>query len=354
MRLEHAMRILGITALGLGAWLLSGSALPAHAGPLRVCVTTPDVGALVREVGGEQVDVTVFGKGTEDPHFIEAKPSFVKALSEADLFVQAGMDLEMGYAPVLLQQSRNPRVLPGSAGFLDLSQAVGRPLDVPTVPVDRSMGDVHQLGNPHFLLDPLRGLAAAQLIATKLGELAPKEVAYFSERLRDFQRRLYERLVGPVLAERYGDDVPKLAILFQSNRLLAFLEARGQRELLGGWLGKMAPHFGTKAIDDHPIWSYFAQTFGLMIVGHLEPLPGVPPTTRHLGEIVELMRIQDIRLVLASAYYDPRYARFVAEKTGAKVLRMANQVGAVPEAATYLDAVSYNVDQVAGALGPRP
>lgn len=353
MQFLRSMCPLGLAVLGLGLMLPSAVALAtdsARTTPLRVCATTPDVGSLVRSIGGDQVEVTVFAKGTEDPHFVEAKPSFVKSLSQADLYVQSGMEIELGWAPVLLQQARNPRILPGSPGFLDLSPAVGRPLEVPTVPVDRSMGDVHPLGNPHYLTDPLRGLAAARLIATRLAQLEPAEQSTFSTRLLDFQRDLFERLVGPALAARYGDDVPKLALLFESNRLIAFLEERGQREILGGWLGRMAPHFGAKAIDDHPIWSYFAQTFGLMIVGHLEPLPGVPPTTRHLGQIVDLMRRQEIRLVLASAYYDPRYAQFVADKTGATVLRMAHQVGAVPQAGTYLDMVGYNVDQVAGAL----
>jgi ABC-type Zn uptake system ZnuABC Zn-binding protein ZnuA len=327
------------------------SPTPVRAEELRVCATTPDVGALVREVGGDRVSVTVFVKGTEDPHFAEAKPSFVKQLNQADLYVQAGFELEMGYAPVLLQQARNPRIILGSPGFLDLSPAAGRPLDVPGTAVDRSMGDVHPYGNPHYLLDPLRGLAAAEIIERKLVELDPADQSYFEGRLREFQESLFEDLVGPGLAEKYAGDAPKLAFLFQAGRLGSFLEERGQRALLGGWLGKMLPHFGAKAVDDHPIWPYFAHTFGLTIVAHLEPLPGVPPTTRHLEEVVTRMKAQDVKLVLASAYYDPRYAKLVADSTGATVVRMANQVEAVPEADTYLHMISYNVDQVAAALG---
>jgi ABC-type Zn uptake system ZnuABC Zn-binding protein ZnuA len=259
--------------------------------------------------------------------------------------------MEVGYAPVLLQQARNAKVVLGAPGFLDVSPAAGRPLDMPTGQVDRSMGDIHPMGNPHYLLDPLRGAAAAQLIAAKLSALSPADQPLFERRLADFQQRLYVALVGAPLAEQYGADVAKLAFLAQSGRLGAFLDERGQRQELGGWLGKMLPHFGTKVVDDHPIWSYFAQTFGLSVVGHLEPLPGVPPTTKHLEEIVSLMKAQQVRIVLASAYYDPRYARFVAENTGAKVLRMANLVGAVPEADSYLKMVGYDVDQVSGALG---
>jgi zinc/manganese transport system substrate-binding protein len=339
------------TAVFATAYLGLVSPASLRAEELRVCATTPDVGALVREVGGDRVSVTVFVKGTEDPHFAEAKPSFVKQLNQSDLYVQAGFELEMGYAPVLLQQARNPRIIPGAPGFLDLSPAVGRPLDVPGTAVDRSMGDVHPYGNPHYFLDPLRGLAAAQIIERKLVELDPAARSYFEGRLKGFEQRLYQDLVGAALAEKYAEDVSKLAFLFQTGRLGSFLEERGQRALLGGWLGKMMPHFGAKAVDDHPIWPYFAHTFGLTIVAHLEPLPGVPPTTKHLEGVISLMKAQDVKLVLASAYYDPRYATLVADSTGATVLRMANQVEAVPEADTYLHMISYNVDQVARALG---
>src|SRR5262245_27303768 len=144
-----------------------GAAAAADAEPLRVVATTPDLASLVRAVGGDQVSITVLAKPTEDPHFVEAKPSFVKALSEADLYVSNGLQLEMGYAPVLLAGARNPRIVPGAPGHLDASVAV-TPLDVPTGTVDRSMGDVHPFGNPHYLLDPLLGLKVAGLVRDAL------------------------------------------------------------------------------------------------------------------------------------------------------------------------------------------
>ena len=325
----------------------------ADDGPLRVVVTTPDLAALTRAVGGEDVSVTALVKGTEDPHFAEAKPSYVRAVNQADLFIQMGLELEMGYAPLLLQQGRNPLVVPGSPGFLDASSVIGRPLDVPVGVVDRSMGDLHPGGNPHYLLDPLRGLAVAELIAGRLGALRPEAKGRFDQRFETFQRELLSGLVGEQLADKYGKDASKLALLHQHGKLKDFLEQQGESGKLGGWLGAMMPYVGTKAVDDHPIWSYFADRFGLLVVGHLEPLPGVPPTTKHLEKIVELIRAQDVKVVLASAYYDPRYAQFVGEKSGAKVLRMANQVDAVPGTGTYIEMVSYNVAQVAAALGTQ-
>lgn len=350
MRNRHLIR----SFIVLTALLAGGAALapPARAADkLSVGATTPDLGALVRAVGGDRVDVAVFVKPTEDPHFAEAKPSYIKMLNGADLFVQNGLDLEIGYAPLLLQQARNPRILPGAPGYLDTSTAAGRPLEVPTTPVDRSMGDVHPYGNPHYLLDPMRGLAVAQAIEEKLASLDPAGKATYEANLGHFRDELYRDLVGPELAQKYGPDVPKLVLLFENHKLASFLESQGQRAQLGGWLGKMLPHAGAQVVEDHKIWIYFTTLFGLNIAADLEPKPGVPPTTKHLQEVIELMKAQNVKVVLASAYYDPRYARFVSENTGATVLKMANQVGAVPGTDTYLGAVSYNVDQVASALG---
>ncbi|MBX3027916.1 zinc ABC transporter substrate-binding protein [bacterium] len=324
------------------------AALPtAAAEPLKVVATVPELGALVRAVGGDQVAVTVLAKPTEDPHFVEAKPSSVKALSEADLYVQVGLQLEIGYAPVLLTGARNPDVLPGQKGHVDASTVV-TPLEVPVGTIDRSMGDVHPVGSPHYLLDPLNGLKVAALLRDALSALRPAEAATFAANYDAFRQQLDVDLVGPALARRY--DAEKLATLFEYGKLLPFLEQQGQAAELGGWLGALAPSRGAKAVDDHPMWTYFARRFGLDIVGHLEPKPGVAPTTKHLQEIVELIRADRVPLVLAAAYYDPRHADFVAAQTGARVVRMANQAGARPGTDDYLAMVSYNVEQVVAAL----
>ena len=168
--------------------------------PLQVCATVPDLGSLAQEIGGDQVKVTVFAKSQEDPHFIEAKPSFIKALSQADLFLQIGMELEMGYAPVLLQNARNSRVLIGAPGYVDCSKAI-TPLEVPTGVVDRSMGDVHPLGNPHYLLDPLNGLLVARLIRDKLIETPAGKKVFFEERYAMLYRKIGDGLVGDKLAQ---------------------------------------------------------------------------------------------------------------------------------------------------------
>jgi ABC-type Zn uptake system ZnuABC Zn-binding protein ZnuA len=319
--------------------------------PLRVFATTPDLGSLAQAVGGDQVTVTVMAKGREDAHFLEAKPSFIKDLSRADLYVQIGMDLEMGYAPLLLQNARNARVLPGNPGYLDVSAAI-TPLDVPAVPVDRSMGDVHPLGNPHYLLDPLNGLRAARLIRERLARLRPEQAAQFETRYAALRTKVGAALVGSTLAEKY--DAEKLALLFEYGKLDDFLGQQGDTAALRGWLGMLQPFRGTKVVDDHPLWSYFARRFGLEVVGHLEPKPGIQPTTSHLTELIAQMKVARVPVILAAPYYDPRHASFVANATGATVVYLAHQVGSREGTDDYVRMVDYNVHQLAAALAKSP
>jgi zinc/manganese transport system substrate-binding protein len=342
----QTMMLLSLFLAALG--LIGGDALAqGDARPLQVAATVPELGSLVREIGGDQVTVTVFAKGTEDSHFVEAKPSFIKVLSQCDLYVQMGMELEMGWAPVLLQNARNGRVLPGTRGYLDASTAITS-LDVPTGPVDRSMGDVHPAGNPHYLLDPVNGLKVARLIRDKLIELRPERRHAFEQRYDAFRQRFGIALVGETLAQKY--DPEKLAILDEAGKLADFLKTQGDAGQLGGWLGVLRPYHGAKVVADHNLWPYFARRFGLSVVAFLEPKPGLPPTTKHLNEVIELMRAQRITVVLANPYFDPRAAQLVAQQTGARLVKMAHQVGARPGTDDYLQMVDYNVRQLAAAL----
>jgi len=337
-----------ISLVAFAACLTADAA--AHAQGLRVCCSVPDLTSLVQAVGGENVSVTAFAKGTEDPHFIEAKPSFVKSLSQANLLVVLGLGMEVGWSPVVLQSARNQAVNVGSAGYLDASRAI-RPLEVPTGVIDRSMGDVHPSGNPHYLLDPICGMQVARLIRDKLSELSPSQKAYFDQRYEAFCRRTGELLVGEPLARKYRlDDIPKLALLFEYGKLTPYLKSQNEDALLGGWLGMMLPYYGTKAVDDHNMWPYFARRFGLRVVAHMEPKPGIPPTTQHLGTVAQQMRTEQVRLVLANPYYDPRHAQFLASNAGAKIVNVAHQVGSRPGTDDYLSMVDYNVRQLVTAL----
>jgi ABC-type Zn uptake system ZnuABC Zn-binding protein ZnuA len=315
---------------------------------LRVCVTVPELNSLAQEIGGEYVTLFTFAKATEDPHFVEAKPSFIKTLSECDLYVQVGLELESGWAPVLLQNARNTNILPGAPGYIDASSVI-TPIEVPTSPVDRSMGDVHPLGNPHYLSDPMNGLKVAALLHDTFSERQPENAHYFASRYLSFRQRVGTALVGESLSKKY--ECEKLALLFEHGKLSDFLQSQGEAARLGGWLALMSPNFGAKVVADHNMWPYFARRFGVTVIGFLEPKPGIPPSTTHLNTLVQTMKASGVKAVLAAAYYDPRYARFIAENTGATIATMANQAGARPGTEEYLSMVDYNVRQVAAALG---
>ena len=333
--------VLAATGLAAAARAESGQL------PMKVVASTPDLGSLVQAVGGADVTVTTLAKGREDAHFVEAKPSFIKALSDADLFVQVGMGLEDGYVPLLLQNARNGGVLPGSVGHVDASTSI-TPLQTPTVPVDRSMGDVHPLGNPHYLLDPINGMSVARLIRDRLSRIRPARTAYYDDRYAAFAAAIGTALVGDALAAKY--DPEKLARLYEYGRLEGFLQQQGDADKLAGWLGRMTPYRGTKAVDDHNMWPYFSRRFGITIVGHLEPKPGIPPTTGHLKDLVDVMRAQDVKLIIAAPYYDPRHARFLADATGAKTAFLAHQVGGMPGTDDYQRLMDFNVETLVASL----
>lgn len=301
--------------LNLLMGFLLGVLSAAQAEPLRVCATTPDLGDLVRQVGGDQVSVTVFAKSAEDPHFIEAKPGFIAQLSRADLYVENGLELEVGWAPVLLQNARNARVLPGARGHLDASTVI-TPKEVPTGPVDRSMGDVHPGGNPHYLLDPAAGLAVARAIAERLEELRPEQAETFRQNLARFEQAL----------------------------------AAGMKE----WETMLAAFAGAKVVADHNLWPYFAERYQLEVVAFLEPKPGMSPTTRHLGDVVVRMQGENLKTILTSPYFDARHAEFVQRQTGAHIARLAHQVGSRPGTETYLAMIAHNVKETAAALRSTP
>ncbi len=315
--------------------------------PLKVVATIPDLGDLARQVGGDSVSVFSMVPGPQDPHFIDARPSFIKQLSEADVFLIVGMDMEVGYLPAILQNARNARVIPGGLGYVDAS-AVITPLQIPTVSVDRSLGDVHPLGNPHYLLDPVNGVKVAELIRNTFQHLRPTQREYFAERFQRFRDKVANALVGDELAAKY--DALKLARLDEHGKLGGFLKDQGDSDKLRGWLGVVRSYRGTKVVNDHNMWPYFAHRFGIHVIGDLEPRPGLPPTTRHLRKLIGAMRAEGVQLILAAPYYDVRHARFVADATGAKVVEVAHQVNGRAEADDYYNMIDHNIRGIVRAL----
>ena len=210
------------------------------------------------------------------------------------------------------------------------------------------MGDVHSQGNPHYLVDPVNGLRVAKLLRDRFAALRPADAARFRAGYERFHDAIGASLYGAAIAKKY--DVLKLARLDEVGKLESFLASQGDFESLGGWRKRMLPFAGTRIVDDHRIWPYFARRFGIEIFADMEPIPGVPPTTRHLQDLVARMKAAEVDVIVTSPYYDPRHARFLADAIDGTVVRLAHQVGGVVEAATYLQMIDYNVTKLAAAL----
>ena len=317
---------------------------------LRVCATTADLASLARTVGGEAVDVTAFAKGGDDPHFVEPRPSFVKALSRAEVLIDVGMELEIGWLPALVEQAGKASLRRDGAGRITAASVI-RPLGVPTGPIDRSQGDVHAEGNPHFLLDPVNGAKVARLLRERFSALRPAAAATFAANHEAFAGRLADALLGAEAVAALGGAGPALALADEG----AALAKLGDLKLVaGGWQGALASRAGTTVVADHDQWPYVAQRFAIEVIGFLEPRPGLPPTSRHLGEVAALMQAKGCRLILVSPFFDRASADVVAKRTGATVVRLAHQVGSLPGTDDYLAWVAHNVAALAAAPGSAP
>ena len=289
---------------------LALAAVPARAA-LNVVAATQDLASIAQEVGGDKIKVTALAKGYQDPHFVEAKPSFVLTLNKADLLIVVGRDLEIGWLPPLITQSRNARIQPGAAGYLDPSTSA-KILELPTGQLTRAMGDVHPLGNPHYWLDPENGKRVAQAIAEKLSAMDAANAPYYRQREQDFEARVTAAI---------------------------------QR-----WKSQMAPYKGLKVITYHRSWANFADAFGLDVVGYVEPKPGIPPTPQHTLDVINAMKAQHIKIIIVEPYFDSKTPNSIASNTGGKVLVLPPSVGGVPEASDYFKLFDYAIGLLTSAI----
>jgi zinc/manganese transport system substrate-binding protein len=301
-------RILSIAALLAAALPAAGA--PAEAA-INIIATTSDLASIVSEVGGDKVTVESLARGYQDPHFVEAKPSFVLKLNKADLLVVVGRDLEIGWLPALITQSRNAKIQPGADGYFDAS-LTATILEMPSGQISRAMGDVHPLGNPHYWLDPENGRRIAKAIQAKLAQKDPANAAYYAQRAADFDRRLSEAQ---------------------------------QR-----WKAIMAPYKGVKVVTYHRSWPNFAAAFGLDVIGYVEPKPGIPPTPQHTLDVIQAMRAQQVKLILVEPYFDSKTPNSIAAQSGAKVLVLPPSVGGVPQASDYLKLFETDITMLVDAL----
>ena len=292
--------------------LLVATAASAAA-QIRVVATTPDLAALAREIGGNAVSVVALAKPTEDPHFVDAKPSHIVTLNRADVLIEGGAELELGWLPPLLESSRNAKIGASASGRVVASNGI-RMLEIPTS-FDRSKGDVHSLGNPHFLMDPANVKTVARNIAARFSRVDSKSASAYAANLARFNSRIDAKTAD--------------------------------------WQRTLAPFRGSKIVTYHKDFVYFANRFGLVVVDELEPKPGIAPSPSHLARVISDMKSQNVKVVLLQPYQNRRTAETVARRTGAAVLEMPQQPGAKPGTSTYFGVMDYLVNTLAGALRGR-
>ena len=335
------------TILAMLAPAAAGTALAAaKTEKLQIVTTTTDLKAIAQAVGGEKVSVTSIATGYENPHYVQAKPSFMMLARKADLWIRVGLELEIGYEELIIDGSRNRNIRIGKPGHLDASEKVLR-LEVPKTRVTRELGDVHPQGNPHYWLDPLNARIVAASIARRLSKLAPENTEAFEKNLAAFQNALDERMFGAVLARKVGGG--KLWAMELKGTLQEYLIARKLTNDLGGWSAAMRPLRGSKIITHHRSWSYFVNRFGLIVAVELEPKPGVPPSGAHLLKVMSRAKAEGVGLILLEPAYNRKAADLVAKKTGVTVVVCAISVGGQKEAVDYLALIDLIVDRISKA-----
>jgi ABC-type Zn uptake system ZnuABC Zn-binding protein ZnuA len=298
--------------LALTSLLLAAAS--AKAAKVRVVSSLDDFTTIAEAIGGDRVETFALAKGYQDPHFVDPKPSFVLKLSRADLLIAAGLELELGYLPPLIDQSRNDKIHPGNPGYLDASIGCDI-LQRPTTQLTRAMGDVHPYGNPHYWTDPDNGRIIARAIAAKLSEIDPSGRATYEKNLAAFEAKLTEK----------------------------------DKQ----WLAEMAPYAGTKVVTFHNSWPNFAKHFKIDVAGHIEPKPGIPPSPSHTLEIINLIQAQKIPIIIVEPYFDTKTPNYIGSKTGATVLMFYPSVGGTPEIKDYFSLFDHDVDAFVKAMKGR-
>lgn len=306
------MRTTLLQVISLALALSGGDAMAK----LRVVTTLPDFAAIAAELGGDRVEARALLKGTQDPHFADARPSMILEVNKADLLILIGMSLEVGWLPVLMTQARNPNIQIGARGYLDASAFIN-PKEVP-VRADRAMGDVHSAGNPHFYTAPEELFRVAQAISTRLVELDPDGQKEYAARWQAFAAR--------------------------------YLAKNAE------WKARLAPYAGTRVVEYHESWLYLLDWMGFVKVGALEPKPGVPPSPSHVTKLLGQVKAQGVKLVLQEVYYPTSLSRTFADKAGARLLVLPSMVGGAAGIDTIWDKFDRIVAEVTAeppAGGPR-
>ena len=328
--------------------LCLGVAARTTAKPLRVVTTLPDYAFLTKAIGGERVTVESIVHPIQDPHHIRPKPSFVHMIKKADVIIATGLDLEM-WLPTVINKSGNKRVRSGEVGYVAVSQGMEL-LEKPKV-VSQIEGDVHVYGNPHIMCSPIKARQAAKNIAVGLIKNDPAGKAFYEANLATLQREFDKRLFGETLLTLGGDTLCRLA---EKGKLIGFLQEHKLKDKplidsLDGWMGRMLPLRGAPVVVYHKNWSYFIHLFGLEEAATIETKPGIPPSPKHVTELVTQMKERQIGIILAANYFDKQKVATVADRTGARAVVVPLFVGGAPGTESYFDLVDYWVNQLVAA-----
>jgi len=294
----------------IGLVALLGGSLPLQA-KLNVVATIPDYGAIAMEIGGDKVKVTAIARGTEDQHFVDARPSYIRVLNQADVLIEGGAELEIGWLPPLVNGARNDKILSDAPGHVILSRGI-RLLEVPNGPVDRSMGDVHPFGNPHFSLDPANGKIMAKVLAETFSRLDPANAAYFQANLQKFNERLDQKLAE--------------------------------------WTRLLEPYRGTKVVTYHKSFDYVLDRFGLVLAGTIEPKPGIEPSPSYINSLIPKLKDEGVKLVLIEPFRPRKTPEYLAQAIGAKLLVLPGAVSGNEKVKDYFSLFDYDLAQIVAAL----
>ena len=312
---------------------------------LSIVCSFSDYAAIAEKIAGSHATVQSIAHGEQDPHFVPPKPSYAMMLSGADLWITTGMDLEV-WSTTLLDKARNKQIMDGEIGFVSVSDGVKILQKVDKA--DRTEGDVHLMGNPHINTGPLNWKSIATNIATGLMKVDPGNASDYQSNLQAFMGEVDRAMFGDELVDLLGGEM--LSKLMENQTLFTFLdndyEGEKLSDKLGGWLKEMEPLRGKKIVAYHKNWIYFTETFGLEIVGYIEPKPGIPPSAKHVQNMIQTIQDQDIKLMLVASYFEKNSARMIEEKTGVKAVFLPLFVGGIPEASDNFKLVDYWIGQI--------
>jgi len=316
---------------------------------IKVVTTFSDFASITKEIAGDLVEVEYLSYGDQDPHFVPPKPSLALKLKKADLLVATGCDLEM-WLPTLMDKARNPKIMDGAVGFVTASPGI-EILEKPET-ISRSEGDIHVIGNPHIQTSAMNWKKVSENILIGLKKVDPQNATIYEANQKAFVDKVDRAMFGDALVDLFGGD--QLESLLYAGTLFDFLENEYQGEKLlnklGGWVKKALPFRGKEIIAYHKNWSYFAKDFGLKIVGFIEVKPGIPPTPKHVEEMIQLIKDRNIKIMLVASYFERRAPTTVAQKTGIKAIYLPISVGGLPELADNFKLMDYWIARINEAL----